>query len=165
MALKCPCCGLNLFLEQNFWNQFLLPQHLCIVLKYLLFYLSNKVMRSCKILLKKWTCQKLPLSWKKVRKKTTEQVRSMCLKLLLLSNTINNEVISICRKNGLYPGDVKTMPSLCEKCLSQFMLNSDHRINNDNWRALGKNWHFVFFFNLCSKVVDFLYVTQHYCIC
>lgn len=82
LALKCLCCGLNVFLEQDFLNQFLLPQHLYIVLKYLLFYLSKKVMRSCKILLKKWTCQKLPLSWKKVKKKTTEQVRSMCLKLL-----------------------------------------------------------------------------------
>ena len=34
-------------------------------------------------------------------------------------------------------------------------------------KALGKNilTDTLGFFNLCSKVVDFLHVTQHYCIC
>ena len=34
-------------------------------------------------------------------------------------------------------------------------------------RALSKNvlTHILGFLNLCSKVVDFLHVTQHYCIC
>lgn len=49
-----------------------------------------------------------------------------------LSSTINYEVTSISRKNGLYPRDVKSMPSHCEKCTSQFMVYSHHGINNDN---------------------------------
>jgi len=49
-----------------------------------------------------------------------------------LSNTINDEVISISRKNGLYPRHVNTMPSHCKKCASQCMVHSHDRINNGN---------------------------------
>ena len=43
-------------------------------------------------------------------------------------------------------------------------MNTEH--DKVNWRALRKNvlTHILGFFNLCSKVVDFLHVTQHYCI-
>ena len=57
------------------------------------------------------------------------------------------------------------------------MISAQHLSNNDkkqgtkktsqHRRALGKNvlTHILDFSNLCSKVVDFLHVTQHYCVC